>query len=295
MILGLGEVLWDVFPDGKKPGGAPANVAFHANQLGCHGMIGTAIGDDEDGNVLLSTLAERVLDVSLIQRDSRHPTGRVTVTLSPEGQPSYQIHEPVAWDFIQLADNLREAVASASAICFGTLAQRNAVSRATIQQVLNQASSKCLKVYDINLRQSFYERAWIDESLHKANVIKLNDEEVRILSPILGLPAAEEEFGREVARHYSAEMVCITRGSRGCLVVTSGESYDIPGRAVKIADTVGAGDAFTAGLIVARLRGWPIPLAAEFANRVGGLVASRQGAMPDLREELAQLLDQYSP
>lgn len=295
VVIGLGELLWDVFPDEKRTGGAPANVAFQANQLGCRGLLATRVGTDESGDELLARLQEKGLDLSVVQRDPKHPTGRVTVTLAEGGQPEYEIHEQVAWDYLEADAPLQSAVRSAAAICFGTLAQRNERSRETIHQLLSQVEPETLVVYDVNLRQKFYKKEWIERSLGQANVVKLNDDEVSVLAPLLDLPSEQRPFAEALIEQGAPEIVCITRGAKGCLVVTEGEAHEIPGRPVKVADSVGAGDAFTAGLIAGLLENWPLGLAAEFANRVGGTVASRQGAMPELRDEFRQLLDQYRP
>ncbi|WP_437229902.1 carbohydrate kinase family protein [Planctomicrobium sp. SH661] len=294
IVIGLGELLWDDFPDGKLPGGAPANVAFQTNQLSCHGLVATRVGEDRDGEELCSLLTGKGLDLSIVQRDPAHPTGRVTVQLTA-GIPAYEIHENAAWDFLELTDSLQQAMASASAVCFGTLAQRTQQSRETIHAAVSMTRPDCLRVYDVNLRQKFYTPEWVTASLKLATIVKLNDEEVELLAPLLELPQDQLEFARAVIRNYGPQTVCITRGAKGCLVVTETEAHDIPGKAVKVADTVGAGDAFTAGLIASQLQKWPLARSAEFANRVGGMVASRQGAMPELREEFKQLVEQYRP
>lgn len=293
IVIGLGELLWDVFPDGRRPGGAPANVAFQAGQLGCRGALVTRVGADADGDDLLAELGRKGLDLSAVQRDREHPTGRVTVTFTGQGQPQYVIHELVAWDFLQADEPLARAMHGAAAVCFGTLAQRNPVSRKTIQAAVAMTSPQCLRVYDVNLRQKFYDRDWIEQSLQLASIVKLNDEEVALLAELMQLPADHTAFGRALIERWGPRIVCVTRGAKGCCVVTATQSHEIPGRAVKVADTVGAGDAFTAGLITGELAGWPLALSAEFANQVGGLVASRPGAMPDLQREFQQLLAQY--
>jgi fructokinase len=293
-VVGLGELLWDVFPDGRRPGGAPANVAFQANQLGCRGLIATRIGNDPDGDALLRELEEFGLDLSAVQRDPEHPTGTVTVTLQ-DGHPEYVIHENVAWDFLMLDESLTRAIQQCDAVCFGTLAQRHPVARETIHRALALAGAGAMRIYDVNLRQSYYEVEFIEASLRLASHVKLNDEEVQLLAPLLKLPCDEVEFGRGLLECYGPAVVCITRGARGCMVLSRSEIHHVPGRAVKVADTVGAGDAFTAGLICSQLRGWPLALCAEFANRVGAMVASRAGAMPRLQREFAQLIEQYSP
>lgn len=296
-VIGLGELLWDVFPDGRRPGGAPANVAFQAGQLGARGLVATRVGTDSDGDELVSFLNGKGIDTSVVQRDPEHPTGTVTVSFNDAGQPEYVIHEPVAWDCLEPTSALEETLRTSDAVCFGTLAQRSERSRRTIQHVIGLTSSDCLRVYDVNLRQDYYDRDWIDASLKQATIVKLNDDEVATLAPLLGVPADQVEFSRAVIDNWGPRVVCVTRGADGCLVVAGKEVHDLPGRPVQVADTVGSGDAFTAGLIHAQLNGWPLDASADFANRVGGLVASRPGAMPDLRAEYQQLLAefQYSP
>lgn len=294
IVIGLGELLWDDFPDGKRPGGAPANFAFQANQLGARGLVATRVGTDGEGDELLEYLSAKQLDLSVVQRDSLHPTGRVTVQLA-NGIPAYQIHENAAWDFLELDSSLSTAMQSAGAVCFGTLAQRNAASRETIQGAVALTTPECLRVYDVNLRQQFYQGDWVRDSMQLATIVKLNDEEVGLLAPVLKFSSDQTLFARQVIQMFGPRIVCITRGAQGCLIVTADERHEIPGRAVKVADTVGAGDAFTAGLVASQLRQWPLALSGEFANRVGGMVAARQGAMPDLRREFAQLIEQYAP
>jgi len=285
-IIGLGEVLWDVFPDGKHPGGAPANFSFHANQLGARGLPASRIGRDALGDELVALLEGKGLETSLIQRDAQHPTGRVTVTLEG-GQPSYIIHEDVAWDFLECDEVWKSEMRRAAAICFGTLAQRSQKSRAAIHDSLAAASQETLIVYDVNLRQNFYDREWVERSLHSAKVVKLNDDELLTLTRLLEIEAASDEeapgiFTRALIDRFGVDMVCITRGAKGCLLQNANETVDVPGQSVQVADTVGAGDSFTAALIVSLLKGWSLERAGKFANRYGGLVASRTGGMPTI-------------
>lgn len=281
-VVGLGELLWDVFSDGKRPGGAPANVAFQAGQLGCRGIVASRVGADPEGDEILEFLQRQGIDVTAIQRDRQYPTGRVTVTLSPQGQPSYVIHEEVAWDFLECNELLCTVMAEAAAVCFGTLAQRSDVSRRAIHEAVRATRGECLRVYDVNLRQQYYQTEWIEASLGLADIVKLNDDEVALLAPLLEVPVDHVEFSRAVMANWGPRMVCVTRGASGCLVVEADSVHSIAGRMVKVADTVGAGDAFTAALIVAQLQGWSVERSADFANYVGGLVASHHGAMPDL-------------
>jgi fructokinase len=287
-VIGLGEVLWDCFPDRRLPGGAPANVAFHAQQLGWSAAVATRVGTDPLGAELLDFLAAQGLSTELVQRDPAHGTG--TVTVQPGVNAAYEFLEHSAWDFLEASEAWLAAMAQARAVAFGTLAQRGAVSRAAIYRCLEATSPEAIVVYDINLRPPFFERQWIERSLALSTIAKLNDDEVRTLRPLLGAPAGDDErFARWLRERSGLEAVCVTRGGRGALVASDAGVVDLPGVAVTVADTVGAGDAFTAGLIGARLWGWPWDRAAELANRMGALVASRAGAMPALRAEFAAL------
>jgi fructokinase len=288
-VVGIGELLWDCFPDRRRPGGAPANVAFHAAQLGQRGLICSRIGDDDLGRALRDELHAHGLSTELIQLDERLPTGRVTVDTSDPASPSYVIHRDVAWDAIDFDASVEAVVRGAAAVCVGTLAQRSEVSRETILRCL-EAAGEALRVYDVNLRPDGYRREWIEETLRRVHVVKLNDEEVTVLAPMLGAASEPEAFGRELIGSYGVELVCVTRAAAGCSMFTDAETVHAPGKRVTVADSVGAGDAFTAALITARLREWPLARTARLANDVGALVASRRGAMPDVKRECAELL-----
>lgn len=290
LVVGLGELLWDCFADSKRPGGAPANVAFQANQLGCEGVVCTRVGNDADGEELVTFLQRQGLDTRFVQRDEALPTGRVTVDTSRPGSPDYVIHENVAWDAIAFDGPTERLMQSADAICFGTLAQRCETSRETIHRSLAAAADDGLKVYDVNLRQQWYAREWVERSLQQADVLKLSHHEVQVLQELLELPSAEHrEFAAAVQERFGVSLVCVTRAERGCLLVSSTEAVDVPGEPVAVVDAVGAGDAFTAALIYARLHAWPLERAGRFANAVGGLVTTRDGAMPPLVEEFDRL------
>lgn len=294
-VVGLGELLWDCFADGRRPGGAPANVAFHANQIGHRGMVCSRVGDDDLGRELVDYLKERGLDDRFVQIDSAHPTGTVTVDTRDASSPRFTIHEDVAWDHLTFGPDLEELAADAAAICFGTLAQRYPQTRETIVRCLDAATS-ALCVYDVNLRPPWFDRAWIVESLKRCHVIKLNHDEVTILADLLDVPGDSlERFAAAVRDRFDVEMVCVTRGANGCaLFAADAQPVDIPGKPVQVADTVGAGDAFTAALISGRLRGWPLPTIGAFANHVGALVAGRPGAMPDINDEIQQRVQQVT-
>ena len=290
IVVGLGELLWDCFADSRLPGGAPANVAFHACQLGCRGIVASRVGRDSLGDELIAFLTGQGLDTAWVQRDDAHPTSTVTVDTSRPDRPRFTIHENVAWDFLGFDATLEPLLARAAAVCFGTLAQRSPASRDTIQRAVRAVGPGCLVVYDVNLRQHFYQRDWLEASLRASQIVKLNAEEVIELDNLLECDSPDQErLARTIQGRYGVDTVCITRGDRGCLLVGPVEVVDDPGTPVRVADTVGAGDAFAAALIAARLRGWPLRSQASFANAVGALVASRPGAMPILREEFARL------
>ncbi|OAI53435.1 hypothetical protein AYO47_04805 [Planctomyces sp. SCGC AG-212-M04] len=289
LVIGLGEAVWDIFPDSRRAGGAPGNVAYQIQQLGGRALVATRFGRDEAGRALADHLAGEGLDLSQVQWDDSLPTGAVTVHLEDPAHPHYTIHAPAAWDNLEATSSLLEAARRADAICFGTLAQRNPTSRKTIHKVLAAAGPMCLTVYDINLRQHYYDREWIERSLAASKIAKLNHEEVRIIAPLLEAPSAPVEFCREILERTAVDAVCLTRAEDGCLVVTGDEVIDIPGEKVNVVDAVGSGDAFSAAMIMALCRGWPLEKAARFANRVGALMATKPGATPRIAAEYKQI------
>ncbi len=293
IVVGLGELLWDCFADSRRPGGAPANVAFHAGQLGCTGAVCSRVGQDPLGDELLAFLAQQGISTQWVQRDSAHPTGKVTVNIGRNGQPQYTIHENVAWDFLELDDAIKDLMGQAAAVCIGTLAQRSHVARRTIHKALGAAAPGCLVVYDVNLRPPFVKRDWVEESLVAAHIVKLNTDELAELADLLAIGSPDPvPFARVIQEHFGVETVCVTQGRQGCLLIERERVLSIPSVPVKVADTVGAGDAFTAALIYSRLQGWPAEKAGTFATRCGALVAERPGAMPPLRDEFARLIEQ---
>jgi fructokinase len=289
LVLGIGEVLWDCFGTRRLPGGAPANVVYHASRLGHRGVLCSRVGNDPLGDELAGLLGQRGLDLSALQRDPELPTGRVTVDTSDPASPRFEIHENVAWDAIEADPALERLAGDAAAVVVGTLAQRALRSRNTIRRCLDIAGER-LTVYDVNLRQPHYRREWIEDTLRRARIVKLNDDEVRVLSGLLGAPDDLTGFARAVLDRYGCELVCITRGADGCAVVSAEAVHEEAGEPVEVADAVGAGDAFTAGLISGLLRGWDAGRAAQLANRLGARVAASPGAMPDLDAELPELL-----
>jgi fructokinase len=290
VVIGVGELLWDCFADSRRPGGAPANVAFHARQLGLDGVICSRVGSDPLGDELVVHLAGRGLETRFIQRDRLHPTGTVTVSTERADHPTYVIHEGVAWDYLRFDQNWSQLFGQAAAVCFGTLAQRCPESRAAIKSGLAVAES-ALRVYDVNLRPPWCSRELIEDSLRRAQVVKLNADEMVTLTDLLGLGGSGPDgFSQALRDRFGVTLVCVTRGADGCLLSAPDERVDLPGRPVQVADAVGAGDAFTAALTFGLLRGWPLPATARLANEVGALVAGRPGAMPELRDEFAALI-----
>lgn len=290
LVVGLGELLWDCFAESRRPGGAPANVAFQAGQLGCRGAVCSRVGQDALGDELVAFLESHGLDAQWVQRDAAHPTGTVTVDATRADHPEYLIHEHVAWDHLEWTAAWERVMGRAAAVCFGTLAQRSAASRETIHRAVEAAGDACLVVYDVNLRQQWYDAATVERSLAASRAVKLNEHEVAILAELLGAESTDPiSFARSLQRRHAVESVCVTRAERGCLLIAADEVVDSPGVAVEVADAVGAGDAFTAAWIVGQLRGWPPARQAATANQVGALVASRPGAMPPLRDEFARL------
>ena len=307
LILGLGELLWDVLPEGPRLGGAPANFSVMAGRLGNHAVILSRVGRDELGRRALAELEQldgMPADASFVQLDPEHETGRVTVEFEG-GQPSYTIHDPVAWDFLELSDEWVQLAERADAICFGSLAQRNERSRETIQALVGLTQERCVRVFDVNLRAPFYSGEILQESLELATVMKMNDAEVPLVLELLGLdslvpnagpgaPGLQADALRAGALCLLKEfpavgMVAVTRGGEGSLLVTREDFHQHPGIATRVADTIGAGDAFTAAMTHYLLRGASLSMLNlarlnEAGNRWGSWVASQAGAMPKLSE-----------
>lgn len=287
VVVGLGEILWDMLPEGRRLGGAPANFAFHATRLGREGVVASRVGEDELGREIETRLGDLGLSARALQRDPVRPTGVVRVELDAAGQPRYEIVEGVAWDAIEWDEALVALASSASAVCFGTLAQRSEPSRTTIRRFLESVPDDPLLVFDINLRGAFFDRETIEAGLLRARVAKLNDEEAPVVARLLELDVPDDDraIARELARRYDLEVACVTRGARGSLLARGAEVAEHPGRAVRVSDTIGAGDAFLAALVHHLLRGSALERAGEAANLLGSLVAERAGATPEIDAE----------
>ena len=291
VVVGLGELLWDLFPRGKQLGGAPANFAYITAMLGDCGVVASRVGDDRLGQEALWHLKSNGLNINHIQRDSEHPTGTVKVDVDSKGQPEYLITESVAWDFMQFTEDWISLARSAHAVCFGSLAQRSAPSRATIRAFLAALPSFAIGIFDVNLRQSYFTSEILRDSARFAKVLKLNHEEFPRFLDLLNCPLKPSErsdvsSARWLCKEFGIQLVCITRGAHGSLLVTAAAQDEHPGFPVKIADTVGAGDAFTATMVHHALRGSSLSATNAAANRMGAWVASQEGAMPPADEEI---------
>ena len=293
LIVGLGELLWDLLPEGTRLGGAPANFAVMAGRLGNRAVVASRIGADELGDQAVETLEGLPVESGFLQRDSEFATGTVTVALE-KGEPQYTIHEPVAWDRMALTGDWRELAKKADAVCFGTLAQRNEASRATVLGFLDETRRECARVFDVNLRAPFWSGEVLRDSLGRATVLKLNGGELRhVLAGTGACPYptdAEDDDAmlrgaQRLMERYPVELVCITLGERGSLLVTRREHHRHRGLAARVKDTVGAGDAFTAALTHYYLEGAPLATMNEAGNQWGAWVASQQGGMPPMRAE----------
>ena len=285
IIVGLGEILWDLLPGGKVLGGAPANFAYQTSQFGFEGYAVSAIGKDALGDEIIESLSSKSLNHKIERVD--FPTGTVQVTLDGKGIPQYEICENVAWDNIPFTPEIEDLARKASTVCFGSLAQRSEVSHKTILRFLELLPNDALKVFDINLRQHFYTKEIIDNSLRHSNILKINDDEVVIVAELYGWNGLKEaEICRKLVEMYHLKLVILTKGTNGSYVITSGEEFFRPTPKVTVADTVGAGDAFTAGFVASLLRGKTIPEAHKTAVEVSAFVCTQHGAMPVLPDTL---------
>ncbi|MBR4772308.1 MAG: carbohydrate kinase [Bacteroidales bacterium] len=277
-IVGIGEILFDMLPSGAQLGGAPANFAYHVCCLGGRGVAVSAIGKDDLGRKVKEILASKNLEAVLPEVD--YPTGVVNVSLDERGVPEYTIIEDVAWDNVPYTAEMKALASQAAAVCFGTLAQRNPLSRATIMNFIADMPEDSLKVYDINLRQHFYSREIIEASLKVADILKINDEEIGVVGELFGMEGEWDAICRVLIESFGLRLVILTKGAEGSEVITMDEKFNVECPEVKIVDTVGAGDSFTAAFVNAYLRGDTIEECHNIANRISAFVCSRAGAMP---------------
>ena len=284
-IVGLGEALWDVLPDGKKLGGAPANFAYHAAQFGLDTIAISALGEDKLAEETIDALKEH--NLNYLMPRVPYPTGTVQVTLTGDGIPTYDIKENVAWDNIPLTDEMLEVAKNARAVCFGSLAQRNVVSRENIHKFLDATPDDCVKIFDINMRQQFYTKEVIKESLKRCNILKINDEELVLIGRMFGYPGLDiENKCWLILGKYNLDMLVLTCGTNGSYVFTPGQMSFQETPKVEVADTVGAGDSFTGSFVGSILNGKPVPEAHKTAVQVSAFVCTQNGAMPVVPDRL---------
>lgn len=287
IIVGIGEALWDILPEGKKLGGAPANFAFHVSQFGLKSCVVSAAGNDALGDEIVNNFTAKGLNQHISRVE--FPTGTVFVELDVNGIPQYDIKENVAWDNIPYTPQLESLAQNTIAVCFGSLAQRNDVSRCTIKKFLNamQKSDDTLIVFDINLRQNYYTKALIDESMQHCNILKINDEELITVCQMFNIPDGDiEEQCKTILNHYNLRMLILTCGTNGSYVFSRNEVSFQPTPKVVVADTVGAGDSFTASFIASIIRGKSIRDAHAIAVKTSAFVCTQNGAMPILPNDL---------
>src|SRR5260370_29308719 len=283
-VVGLGELLWDLLPAGKQRRGAPANFAYITSLLGDNGIPASRLGQDDLGEEAIRRLSQLGLPTAFIQRDTHHRTGMVKVEMDHAGQPCFEICESVAWDFLEWTSQWQKLASQADAVCFGSLAQRSAPSLATIRNFLQSTRPDAVRVFDVNLRQSFYSAEVLSASMKLATIVKLNHEELPRIMQLFELEHRTEELSAQrLVALYNLKLVCITRGNGGSLLANADACHAHPGFRVKVADTVGAGDAFTAAMVHEYLHDASLQRMNEDANRITACVASQVGATPGLK------------
>lgn len=290
-IAGIGEFIWDLFPEGKEPGGAVANVIQHAHAMGERAILVSRVGDDPLGREFFGFWKTRGLDASHITIDPDHPTGTVHITTHRNGDATYKPIPKIASDYIPFTTELNALARKTDAVCFGSFGQWEEASRHTLQKFLEITQPHCIKLYDINIRPNRSSPQIILSSLERATVLKLNDDELAVLATLLGLTGNVRGQLRSILQKFDLDWIALTRGVKGSLLLAkSGKCHDHPGIPVKVVDTVGAGDAFTAALMVGLLHQMAADQLNEFANRCGSYVCTQKGATPTLPAEILGLL-----
>jgi fructokinase len=280
-VVGLGEILWDFLPSGPQLGGAPANFAYCSYLLGDRGIVASRVGNDQLGKSTREVLEKVGISGQFLQSDNSQPTGTARVQVDSSGQPKFEITQPVAWDYLDWTKDWQDLAKSADAVCFGSLAQRSEKSRTTIRNFLSAATPSALLMFDVNLRQDFFSEEIICQSLQRANAMKLNHEEVPRVRQLLNVSGSDDiMLCRNLMERFDLKLICITRGADGSLLCARGDVHEHAGYRVKVKDTVGAGDAFTAALVHEYLRKRTLAEMNDTANRMGAWVASHSGAMP---------------
>ncbi|MBI5817783.1 MAG: carbohydrate kinase [Verrucomicrobia bacterium] len=287
-VLAVGEILWDLLPSGKQLGGAPANFAYHAHALGAEARVVSRVGDDAQGREILDRLRALNLPTDGVGVDASAPTGTVSVELAADGQPRFTIHENVAWDRIVADETSLAFAAQADVVCFGSLAQRSEPSRSSVRELVAATPAAALRVFDINLRQHFHSRDVVEESLRLANVLKLNDAELPVLAAMFGLGGGVRDQLMTLTQRFALRTVALTRGAHGSLLLAGDAWSEHSGLTVKVADSIGAGDAFTAALALGLLAGRQLDDINRRANEVAAYVCSQPGATPILPQSLRE-------
>ena len=289
-VTGIGEILWDLLPQGKQLGGAPANFAYHSKALGSKSSVVSAVGNDILGKEILEKLSDSYVDSACIQIDDHHPTGTVQVQIDSEGTPHYRIHEETAWDNIHFTEPLKILASEADAVCFGSLAQRSRRSRDTIDQFLRATPQNCIRIFDINLRQRFFTPEVIENSLNLATYFKLNDEEMAVVADIFSFTGSEEKIIDRFFKEFKLDLVALTKHAKGSHLYTAQNHSFMKASANKIQDTVGAGDAFTAALAFFSLERQSLKEIHHNAATLASFVCTQKGATPILTNEIRSQL-----
>lgn len=285
-IAGLGEILWDCFPEGHRLGGAPTNFACHCDQLGANAFPISSVGNDNLGRETLNELSQRDIDATYITQTLNHPTSRVLVTLNEFGKPNYEIIKNVAWDHLTLTPELKSLAPSLDAVCFGSLSQRSHESRSTIQAFLKLMPENSLKIFDVNLRNPYYTKEVIIESLQLASILKLSDDELPILARYFNLAGTPTEQLHILRKQFRLRLIAYTQGAKGSTLLTKTVIDESPAVKTEVVDSVGAGDSYTAALCVGLLNGWELKRVNSYANEIAAYVCAQKGATPVLPIEL---------
>ncbi|OQX54219.1 MAG: hypothetical protein B5M54_05525 [Candidatus Aminicenantes bacterium 4484_214] len=287
ILVGIGEILWDNLPQGPRLGGAPANFAYYAQALGERGIIVSKVGRDSEGEKILAKMRFHGLESKYIAIDDKHPTGMVTVKLDNRGIPKFEIHEDCAWDYLEITPQLRELAQQVDAVCYGSLAQRSFDSRQSIREFIAQTRSDCLRIFDVNLRAPFYAFEDIDFLLRKSQILKLNEDELWTLAEVFQIENKQEKLIINFFfATYPIELIVLTRGERGSTLYTREKISNSSAFPVKVKDTVGAGDAFTAAVAVGLLYHKGLDKINETANQIAAFVCTQPGAWTPLSDEL---------
>lgn len=291
MIVGLGELIWDMLPDGKQLGGAPTNFAYISRLLGNSAAVASRVGCDDLGREAVERLTRMGISKEFLQVDEVHPTGTVQVKIGEGGEACFAINENSAWDYLEWTERWEELAASVDAVCFGTLGQRNNQAREVVLRFLKATRAETARIFDVNLRHSFFTSAMLTTSLELATIVKLSGEELSTVASMLEIDRkGKETLAKALIACFNLDLVAVTRGKEGSLLVSADETFDHPGFRVQVKDTIGAGDAFAATLSHYYLRGAPLKVISEEANRVGAWIATQAGATPEIdRLELEQL------